>query len=176
MKKKDKDEKNNVPDSGEPDSPKDAPGTVTEPLDVDYEDRWKRSLAELDNMRKRTEREMDHLRKYASEPLIMDIIRTMEDMERALDMPKMRKQDMLKGFEMILKELRATLEKNGVAVIESVGARFDPGLHEAVMQSCTDCEDENNLVIEELQRGYMLHDRVIRFAKVKVAKYEEVIE
>ncbi|MCK4756849.1 MAG: nucleotide exchange factor GrpE, partial [Thermoplasmata archaeon] len=105
-----------------------------------------------------------------------DIIRTVEDMERALDMPKMKKQDMLKGFEMILKELKTTLEKNGVVVIESVGARFDPDLHEAVLQSCTDCAEDDSMVVEELDRGFMLHDRVIRFAKVKVAKYEEVIE
>lgn len=176
MRKKEKNDGNNVPDSTEPDGVEGASETVVEPQEVNYEDKWKRSLAELDNMRKRTEREIGHLRKYASEPLILDVIRTMEDMERALDIPDMKKLDMLKGFEMILKELRTTLEKSGVVVIESMGARFDPSLHEAVMQSCTDCAEDDNMVIEELQRGYMLHDRVIRFAKVKVAKYEEVMK
>ncbi len=155
-----------------------------EPMAIDYEDKWRRSLADLDNMRKRSDREMEHLRKFASETLILDIMRSIEDMERAMDMSKMKKEDgvqdakeehldMVKGFEMILKDMNSTLAKNGVTAIETVGARFDPNVHEALMQACTDCLDDDNMVIEELQRGYMLHDKVIRYAKVKVAKYEE---
>ncbi len=156
----------------------------TEPVVINFEDKWKRALADLDNMRKRSDREMEHLRKFASEILILDIMRSIEDMERAMNISKLKKQDgvqdakeehldMIKGLEMILKDMNNTLAKNGVTAIETVGARFDPNVHEALMQACTDCLDDDNVVIEELQRGYMLHDKVIRYAKVKVAKYEE---
>lgn len=144
-----------------------------EPIILDFEDKWKRALADLDNMRKRSDRECDNLRKYSSELLILDIIRSIEDMERALDMSKLKKQDMSKGFRMILDDMNTTLKKHGVETIKSLGASFDPNLHEALMQECTDCLDDDNVVVEELQRGYRLHDRIIRHAKVKVAKYEE---
>ena len=143
-----------------------------EPIIIDFEDKWKRALADLDNMRKRSDRECDNLRKYSSELLILDILRSMEDMERALDMSKLKKQDMSKGFRMILDDMNTTLKKHGVETIESVGASFDPNLHEALIQECTDCIDLDDKIVEELQRGYRLHDRIIRHAKVKVAKYE----
>ncbi|MCK5037678.1 MAG: nucleotide exchange factor GrpE [Thermoplasmata archaeon] len=142
-----------------------------ETIIIDFEDKWKRALADLDNMRKRTDRELEHLRKYSSELLILDMIRSMEDMERALDMSKANKDDMTKGLGMVLNEMNVTLKKHGVEIIESMGASFDPNLHEALMQECTDCIDDDDKIIVELQRGYKLHDRVIRHAKVKVGKY-----
>ncbi len=174
MKKGKKEKKNTVVPEVVEELPEEIEDETTraEPAKVDFEDKWKRALADLDNMRKRTDRECDHLRKYSSELLILDIIRSIEDMERALEMSKMKKQDMVKGFRMILNDMNATLKKHGVGTIQSVGASFDPNLHEALMQECTDCLDDDNVVIEELQRGYKLHDRVIRHAKVKVAKYE----
>jgi molecular chaperone GrpE len=152
----------------------DAVDTEEEPSvpEDDYENKWKRALADLDNMRKRTDREMESLKKFASEQLILDVLRSMEDFERAIATSKVSKPKLMEGLEMILEDLKNMMDRYGVTVIDSVGSTFDSSLHEAVLQSSTDREEDDNTVIEELQRGYKLHDKVIRHAKVKVAKHE----
>ncbi len=139
---------------------------------AEMEERWKRALADLDNMRKRTEREFENLRKYACEPLLLDVLRSMEDIERALESAGSANDDIVGGLEMILADMKGTMEKYGVIVIPSVGSGFDPGQHECVMQSETSSSDEADTIVEEVQRGYKLHDKVIKHAKVKVAKHK----
>ena len=84
--------------------------------------------------------------------------------------------DLNKGLRMVLNDMNTTLKKHGVVTIECEGASFDPNLHEALMQECTDCIDDDDKVIVELQRGYKLHDRVIQHAKVKVGKYTKELK
>lgn len=142
------------------------------PLTEDFEAKYLRALADMDNMRKRTEREMEVLRKYSTESLIMDIIRSVEDMERAMNDASDDPRALRKGISMILNDLKNTLDKHGVARIP-VDGPFDPAMHEAMLQDCTDRADDDGKIAEVIQPGYLLHDRVIRHAKVKVYKYTE---
>ena len=99
----------------------------------------------------------------------------LDDLERAVVSAEEKHQDLtafLKGVEMILAHLYEMLKSKGVSAIDAKGKKFDPNFHEALMQTETD-EMPDNTVIEELQRGYMLNDRVIRTSKVRVSKAKE---
>ncbi len=135
------------------------------------EDQNLRLRAELDNYRKRTEREMASFRKYANESLIKELLPQIDNLERALDHGRETNPDdpLLEGVELILKGLVDALAKFGVSRVEAVGQAFDPNLHEAIMQQ-EDAEAEDNTVLAEHQKGYLLHDRLLRPAMVVVSK------
>ena len=99
-------------------------------------------------------------------------INVYENLERALDTARKKDDTMAKGLEMIYSDLKAALEKHGLKPIKSVGEKFDPYLHEAVLQS-VDNGHEEDTILEEFQRGYTLNMKVIRYAKVKVSKRGE---
>ena len=139
----------------------------------ELEDKYKRALADLDNQRKRNERQIEILQKYGTEFLILDMLRPMEDMERALQSGEMTKEELLDGLKMILADMKTTLARYGVCEISGIGEEFDPCQHEAVLQEETSSRKKDGKVAEELQRGYKLHDKVIRHSKVKVTKYKE---
>ncbi len=128
--------------------------------------------ADLENYKKRAAREREEYIKYASESLILEILDVYENLERALDMAKKTDGSMARGLEMIYSDLKSVLEKHGLKAIEAVGKKFDPYLHEAVMQA-VDNDHEDDTVLEEFQRGYTLNMKVIRYAKVKVSKRGE---
>jgi len=103
---------------------------------------------------------------------VIELLNILDDLERAVDLAESKHQDLpafLKGVEMILAHLYEMLKEYGVRPIEAQGKSFDPNLHEALMQ-VEDKDRPENTVIEELQKGYLLNDRVIRTAKVKVSK------
>ena len=134
-------------------------------------DQMLRTIAEFDNSRKRAEREKEESLKYALESFIKELIPTIDSIERAIQSTK-ESQDvdaLAEGVEMIYKGLLSTLEKHGVTPIEAVNEPFDPMQHEAVMHVESENVPENN-VIEEWQKGYMLHNRVIRPSMVSVSK------
>jgi molecular chaperone GrpE len=135
-------------------------------------DRILRLQADFENTRKRLEKEkLDYL-KFANEGLIAELLIVLDDLERAVDLAETKHQDLsafLKGVEMILAHLYEMLKDYGVKPIEAQGKLFDPNLHEALMQA-EDNEKPEHTVIEEMQKGYFLNDRVIRTAKVKVSK------
>ena len=134
-------------------------------------DQMLRTIAEFDNSRKRTEREKEESLKYALESFVKELIPTIDSIERAIQSTK-ESQDvdaLAEGVEMIYKGLLSTLEKRGVTPIEAVNEPFDPMQHEAVMHVESEDVSENN-VIEEWQKGYMLHNRVIRPSMVSVSK------
>ena len=134
-------------------------------------DQMLRTIAEFDNSRKRTEREKEESLKYALESFVKELIPTIDSIERAIQSTK-ESQDLdalAEGVEMIYKGLLSTLEKRGVTSIEAVNEPFDPMQHEAVMHVESEDVPENN-VIEEWQKGYMLHNRVIRPSMVSVSK------
>jgi len=144
----------------------------------DYRDRLLRLQAEVDNTKKRLEKERLEFIKYANEGIILELLETLDDLERSVEAAEAKHQDLnafLKGIEMILAHLYEMLKKKGVSPIEAKGELFDPNLHEAMMQIETD-EFPEDTVVEELQKGYMLEDRVIRTAKVKVAKKKDKIQ
>jgi molecular chaperone GrpE len=128
--------------------------------------------ADLENYKKRAAREREEYVKYASESLILEILNVYENLERAVEVARKKDDSMAKGLEMIYSELKSVLEMHGLKPIRTLGEKFDPYLHEAVMQS-VDNDHEDNTILEEFQRGYMLDTKVIRYAKVKVSKRGE---
>jgi molecular chaperone GrpE len=138
----------------------------------EYWDKLLRLQADFENTRKRLEKEKQEYIKFANEGIILELLNVLDDLGRAVELAQTKHQDLdafLKGVEMILAHLYDTLKEYGVKPIEAEGKMFDPHYHEALMQ----VEDKNlaeHTIVEELQRGYMLNDRVIRTAKVKVSK------
>jgi|SRR5579872_5143294 len=134
----------------------------------DYYDRLLRKTAEFDNYRKRTDRERLQLSEAAAADLMQELLPLLDDMERALR-SEGGDDAIRKGVELIHKQLLETLRKRGVRPIEALGADFDPHYHMAVSHEPANDRREGE-VIEEFRRGYMLGDRLLRPAMVKVAK------
>ena len=138
----------------------------------EYWDKILRLQADFDNTRKRLEREKQDFVKFANEGIILELLNVLDDLERTAELAQTKHQDFpafLKGVEMILAHLYEMLKEYGVKPIEAQGRLFDPHCHEALMQVESKDVPENT-VFEELQKGYLLNDRVIRTAKVKVSK------
>ncbi len=134
-------------------------------------DRWIRLKAEFENYKKRTQKEFATLIKTANEDLIVQLISVLDNIERSLNHVEddTDPQALKKGIEMILEQFKGVLSKEGLRTIESLGKPFDPDFHEAVMQLEEEGQDSST-VIEEVEKGYMLKDKVIRHAKVVVNK------
>ncbi|MFH6683219.1 nucleotide exchange factor GrpE [Bacillus amyloliquefaciens] len=133
------------------------------------ENKLLRVQADFENYKRRSRLEMEAAQKYRSQNVVTEILPALDNFERALQVEAESEQtkSLLQGMEMVRRQLMDALKKEGVEAIEAVGQEFDPNLHQAVMQ----VEDENfgsNIVIEELQKGYKLKDRVIRPSMVKV--------
>lgn len=136
-------------------------------LAEDYLTRLQRLQADFENFRRRVTKEKEDFAKYASESLICSMLPILDNFERALASGE--SGNLLTGVEMIFRQFKEVLEKEGLCPINAVDNPFDPNCHEAVMQVETD-EHPDNTVIEEFQKGYLLKDKVIRPAMVKVAK------
>ena len=133
-------------------------------------DTLQRLQAEFENYKKRIDKEKEDFVKYAKHEVIAKILPILDSFELALKNCKIDK-DALKGFELIFSQLYSTLEAEGLRPIEAFGKKFDPYKHEVLMQEVSDKEED--LVLEELQKGYMLNEKVLRHTKVKVAKKGE---
>jgi len=142
---------------------------------VETYDRLLRASAEFDNYKKRSSREMEEFRKFANQSLIKEMLSVVDNLELAMnstDGHKAIDKDLLQGLEMTHKEILKVFEKFNVKPIDAKGQPFDPTFHEAVMQEETN-DSPKNTVINELQRGYMIHDRLLRPSMVVVAKPKE---
>ena len=138
----------------------------------EYWDKILRLQADFDNSRKRLEKEKQDFVKFANEGIILELLNILDDLERTVGLAESQHQDLssfLKGVEMILAHLYEMLKEYGVKPIEAEGKIFDPHLHEAMMQ-VENKEIPEHTVVEEMQKGYMLNDRVIRTSKVRVSK------
>ena len=137
----------------------------------DWEDRYLRAAAEFSNARRRAEVRADSEIRASRERLLNSIIPVVDDFERAFQLVPADETDStwVNGFTLIQRKLQGTLLREGVTVIEAEGQPFDPSLHQAVMVEEVDGA-ESDTVTEVLQRGYMLDDRVLRPAMVKVAQ------
>jgi molecular chaperone GrpE len=133
------------------------------------QDRLLRTAAEFDNYRKRMDRERADLAAYAAADVVLDLLPIVDNFERALQAPGGVDEAFRKGVELIHKQMFDLLRKRGVKPIEALGADFDPNFHQAVIHESSPDHREGE-VIQELQRGYMLGDRLLRPAMVKVAK------
>ena len=137
----------------------------------EYYDLLLRKTAEFDNYRKRTDRERQQFAEAAAADLIKDLLPLVDDLERAIkaDAGGEATSAIRRGVELIHKQLLETLRKRGVTPIEALGADFDPHFHQAVSHEPAHGRRDGE-VIEEFARGYMLGDRLLRPAMVKVAK------
>ena len=139
---------------------------------AEYWDKLLRLQADFENTRKRLEKDKQDFCKFANEGIIVELLSVLDDLERAVELAESGHQDLsafLKGVEMILSHLYEMLKANGVKPIEAKGKIFDPNFHEALIQ-VENKEVPEHTVVEELQKGYLLNDRVIRTTKVKVSK------
>lgn len=138
----------------------------------EYLDQWKRARAEFANFKKRNEKEREELLKFANSVLIAKLLPILDDFERATKTipDKIHTLTWVEGIFLIHRKLQTILEQEGVTEIEAgVGKEFDPAIHEAVVHEESE-EYKEGQIIDILQRGYRLHDRVVRPTLVKVAK------
>jgi len=142
----------------------------------EYEDRFMRLYAEFENFKKRTARETKDFRKFANEALIKEMLPVIDNLERAIQSSSSHENDqedvkssILEGVSMTLNEILRVLDRFSVKPIEALEQPFDPNFHEAVGREEND-EFADNTVIREYQKGYLLHDRLIRPAMVVVSK------
>ena len=138
-------------------------------------DKYLRVFAEFDNYKKRSTREMNDFRKYANEALLRDMLTVVDNLERAIDSSNDNAEDtssIVEGVRMTLGGILDLIEKHHVAPIESEGKPFDPQFHQAFQQE--ESEDHpSNTVLKEFQKGYLLHDRLLRPSMVVVSKKKE---
>jgi molecular chaperone GrpE len=130
---------------------------------------WQRSAADFANFKRRTDEERASVGQFSTAVLIGKLLTVLDDFDRALEsVPPDAHDAWIEGVKLVERKLRSVLESEGVSPIEAVGQPFDPNLHDAVVHEPT-ADHPDNQVIGELQRGYRLHDRVIRPSLVRVA-------
>jgi molecular chaperone GrpE len=136
----------------------------------DNYDRFVRAVADLDNFKKRTQRERAETLRFAQEPLIRDLLPVVDNLERAVTHAQSgdNGQPLVEGVGLVLRSLLDLLEKHGVARIDARGERFDPNRHEALAR-VERADEEPNRVVDQYQPGYLLHDRLLRPAQVTVS-------
>lgn len=133
-------------------------------------DRWLRAVAELENFKKRSAQERSKLIKYQHEDLLKDLLIISDNLERAICHcgNETASSGLMEGLRLVSNMLKETMAKYGVSAIECVGKPFDPTFHEAIGK-VEGSELASNTVVEELEKGYMYHDRLLRPAKVTIA-------
>lgn len=135
------------------------------------ENKYLKLLAEVENFKRRKNQEIELQKKYKEQALAEDLLSVLDNLERALAVEDDSEafSSLKKGVDMVYKDFIKVFESHDIKPIESVGAEFDPNVHQAVMTEPDDSV-ESNIVIEEFQKGYLLKDRVIRPSMVKVSE------
>ncbi len=140
--------------------------------EVDFKAKYYYLAAEMDNYKKRVERERENLVKYGNERVLSDLLQIVDNFERTTEMLKHDQDPKIKnivvGMDMVTKQFIDTLGKHGLTLVASVGKDFDPHLHEAIAQEYVEGAKPNQ-VVKEFQKGYSLNGRLLRAAKVVVA-------
>ncbi|MBI5605311.1 MAG: nucleotide exchange factor GrpE [Deltaproteobacteria bacterium] len=141
----------------------------------EHYDRYLRLSAELDNYKKRAEKEKNEAYKFAIGSLLKELLPVMDNLERAMEHGRETEDPkaLLEGVEMTYKGFWSVLERHGVTQVEALGEEFDPNHHEAVMVQ-EDAQKPPGVVIAQLQKGYRLHKRLVRPAMVVVSKKPEI--
>jgi molecular chaperone GrpE len=136
---------------------------------VDEHDRWLRTAADLENYKRRSQKEKEDTRKFGVESALKDFLPVADNLERALDHAESAdKNTLLEGVRLVQKLFETTLARHGVTSFSALGKTFDPTHHEALMQA--EHDGPPNTVIQEMARGYKLHDRLVRPAAVVVSR------
>ena len=136
----------------------------------EYENDLKRIQAEFENFQKRTEKEKNELLKYASHKLIIKLINLKENFDRALENSD-DKEKLIEGLRLIKKEFEKIFDEEEVRYIEVMNKKYDPFVHEVIQKIISD--EEEDTIIEEIQKGYYYKDKVIRNSKVKISGGKE---
>ena len=133
-------------------------------------DQLLRTVAESENIRRRASRDVENAHKYANDKLLEELLPVLDSLEKALELPDQSDdaKAVLEGVEISLRMFRETLERGGVVIVEPLGEPFDPSKHEALAMVPNE-EVEPNSVIEVVQKGYLLNERVVRAARVVVS-------
>ena len=145
----------------------------------DLKDQLLRTLAENENLRKRTAKEIEQVKKYGHISLLRDFLNVVDNMERAVksvtseNKSEIGVKNLIDGIEIVLKEMKSLLDKNQIKKIEPLHEKFDYNFHQAMFEAPSS-DYEEGLIIEVIQPGYILHDRLIRPAMVGVSKGEMV--
>ena len=134
----------------------------------EHRDAWLRAVADGENIRKRAQTEVANAHKFALESFAAELLPVKDSLEAALTSENITVENLKSGDELTLKQLRSALEKFNVVEVNPVGQKFDPHRHQAI--SMVDADADPNTVVQVLQKGYLLHDRVLRPALVTVAK------
>lgn len=154
-------------EAAEADTPADSEAKPEQP---DWKDRYARAMADFDNFRKRMVRDREELVKFAAKDVIKDVLATVDNLARALDGAKDRADDpFVKGVQLVYDGLLKTLADHGATPLDSVGEPFDTNYHEA-LTSLPSEDVEEGVVMNEVQRGWLLHGKPLRPAKVVVSK------
>jgi molecular chaperone GrpE len=140
----------------------------SELLAQEHHDAWLRAKADADNIRKRAQIDVANAHKYAVDGFATELLAVKDSLEAALSAETPSIDNLKSGVELTLKQLTAAFEKNGLAEIHPVGEKFDPHKHQAI--SMVESDTDANTVVTVLQKGYQLHDRVVRPALVTVSK------
>ena len=142
----------------------------------DFKEKYYYLAAEMENMRKRFTRERENFIKYGNERILTDLIEVVDNLDRTMESLAEDGDEKVKnivvGIEMVRKQFVAVLTQNGLETVETEGKIFDPNYHEAIGQQ--ECEDkENDEIVSVYQKGYVLKGRLLRAAKVIIAKKKE---
>src|SRR5689334_6167530 len=126
----------------------------------DFQDKWTRARADLENYRRRIQKEMEEDRKYAALPLLKSFLPALDGLDRALKSAKQTKnaEELITGIELVVKQFESALSNAGVQTVHAVGQPFDPNLHEAIQQRPS-ADQPPMTVLDDVERGYRLHDR-----------------
>ncbi|MDC3116413.1 nucleotide exchange factor GrpE [Alphaproteobacteria bacterium] len=148
----------------------------------DLKDRLMRTLADSENLRKRTIKEIEHAKKYSHITFVRDLISSVDNLQRALesvpdDKSKLSEpvKNLIIGLDIVEKEIITTFEKHNLKQIQPLGEKFDYNLHQAMFEVPTN-DSEPGIVVEVSQKGYLLHDRLVRPAMVGISKKIEDVE
>lgn len=163
-------DKTQEPESDDPDVLREELEAARQEL-KEKQDMLLRNAAEFENYKKRTARETENFKKFANESLIKEMLPVLDNLERAIEASNDEAvaSGIAEGVEMTLKEILKILDKFGVRQIQAIGETFNPAVHEAVIQEESE-EYPDNTVSKELQKGYILHDRLLRPSMVAVSK------
>lgn len=146
---------------------------IEEKKEEDFKEKYYYLAAEMQNMKKRFDREKENIVKYGSEKILSGLIEVVDNLDRTLDALKDETDDKVKnivtGVDMVRTQFLDVLKENGLEVINAVGEEFDPNFHEALAQQPAEGKKDQE-VLSEYQKGYILNGRLLRAAKVIVAK------
>jgi molecular chaperone GrpE len=158
------------PEAGAPSSELEERLKQAEASAQEHHEAWLRARAECDNVRKRSQTEISNAHKFAVENFASELLPVKDSLEAALASDSATAESLRSGVELTLRQLKSVFDKFNIKEINPVGQKFDPHQHQAI--STVESDAEPNTVVQVLQKGYALHDRVIRPALVTVAKGE----